>query len=98
MPAASAFIEMPAEGGGTTPHNGQQHFDMLPTDPLTASFDECVSCGADEIGHLKRWPAHLLVLRCLVFKLQCVQRTGGFVEALLGEMQVDGGLFQIAVA
>src|SRR5215469_497259 len=63
MPAASAFIEMPAEGGGTTPRNGQQHFDMLPTDPLTASFDECVSLGADEIGHLKRWPAHLLGLR-----------------------------------
>src|SRR5262249_28866746 len=26
---------------------------------LTASFDECVSCGADQIGHLERWPTRL---------------------------------------
>jgi len=63
MPAAGALIEMAAEHGGATPRNGQQHFDMLPGDPLTASFDECISRGADEIGHLERWPAHLLVLQ-----------------------------------
>src|SRR6266849_10924922 len=63
MPAASALIEMPAERGGATPPNGQQHFDVLPTDPLAASFDECISRGADEIGHLQRWPTHLLFLR-----------------------------------
>jgi hypothetical protein len=63
MPAASALIEMAAECGGATPHNGQQHFDVLPGDPLAASFDKCVSRGADEIGHLERWPAHLLFLR-----------------------------------
>jgi hypothetical protein len=63
MSAASALIEMPAECGGTTPRNGQQHFDVLPTDPLAASFDECVSSGADQIGHLERRPAHLLFLR-----------------------------------
>src|SRR5882762_6749682 len=62
MSAASALIEMSAEHGGTTPRHGQQHFDVLPGDPLTASFDECVSCGADQIGHLERWPVHLLVL------------------------------------
>jgi hypothetical protein len=56
MSAASAFIEMAAERGGATPQNGQQHFDMLPGDPLTASFDECVSRSADEIGHPERWP------------------------------------------
>jgi hypothetical protein len=47
MPAASAFIEMPAERGGTTPPNGQERFDVLPGDPLTVSFDECVSRSAD---------------------------------------------------
>src|SRR5882762_7020154 len=67
MPAASAFIEMSAEHGGATPRHGQQHFDMLPGDPLTASFDECVSCSADQIGHLERWPVHLLVLWWPVF-------------------------------
>src|SRR5229473_5389852 len=57
MPAASALIEMTAERGGATPRNGQQHFDMLPGDPLTASFDESVSRSADQIGHLEflRW-------------------------------------------
>src|SRR6266853_825468 len=52
-----------AERGGATPRNGQEHFDMLPGDPLTASFDECVSRSANEIGHLERWPVHLLALR-----------------------------------
>ena len=47
MCAAGALIEMPAERSRTTPRNGQQHFDMLPGDPLTASFDECVSRGPD---------------------------------------------------
>ena len=60
MSAASAFIEMPAERGGTTPGNSQEHFDMLPAEPLAISFDESSSRAADEIGHLQRWPAHLL--------------------------------------
>src|SRR5712664_1883860 len=67
MSAASALIEMSAEHGSATPRNGQQHFDMLPGDPLTASFDECVSRSADEIGHLEGWPVHLLVLWWPVF-------------------------------
>src|SRR5216684_3383183 len=67
MSAAGAFIEMPAERGGATPRNGQQHFDMLPSDPRTASFDERVSRSADQIGHLEGWPVHLLVLWWPVF-------------------------------
>src|SRR6266851_720571 len=62
MSAARALIEMSAEHGGTTPLNSQQHFDMLPADPLAVSFDECLSRSANQIGHLQRWPAHLLVL------------------------------------
>ena len=41
MSAASALIKMAAEHGSTTTHDSQEHFDMLPADPLTASFDEC---------------------------------------------------------
>ena len=63
MSAASAFIEMSAERGGATPRNRQEHFDVLPGDPLTASFDEGVSRGADQIGHLEWWPGHLFLLR-----------------------------------
>ena len=87
--------QMAAERGGATPRNGQQHFHMFPTNPLTASFDESVSRGADEIGHLEGWPAHLLVL-LFVFQLQRIQRTGGRVQMTLRKMEVDGGLFQIA--
>jgi hypothetical protein len=63
MPAASALIDMTAECRGATPRDGQQHFDMLPADPLTISFDKSSSGAADEIGHLKGWPAHLPFLR-----------------------------------
>jgi hypothetical protein len=63
MPAAGALIDMTAECGGTTPRNGQQHFDMLPAEPLAISFDKGSSCAADEIGHLKGRPTHLSFLR-----------------------------------
>ena len=47
MPAAGAFIEMAAECGGATPRNGQQHFDMLPAEPVAVSFEEgsLLRCG-----------------------------------------------------
>ncbi len=56
MSAADALIEMTAESGGTTPRNGSQHFDVLPTEPVAVSFDERFSRSADQIGHLQRWP------------------------------------------
>jgi hypothetical protein len=59
MPAAGALVEMTAQRGGTTARNGQQHFDMLPTEPVAIAFEESSSRVADEIGHLKGWPAHL---------------------------------------
>src|SRR6266446_7970780 len=97
MSAASALIEMSAERGGTTARHGQQHFDVLPADPLTVSFDEGVSRSADQIGHLEGWPVHLLVLWWPVFQLQRVQRTPGRTEVAFREMEVDGGFFQIAM-
>jgi len=63
MPAAGALVEMTAEGGGTTPRNGPQYFDMHPPEPVAVSFDEGISRSADDIGHLKGWPVHLLFLR-----------------------------------
>ncbi len=66
MPATGALIEMTAECGGTTSPNGQQHFDVLPTEPVTISFDEYFSRSADQIGHLQRRPTHLLLVGRLV--------------------------------
>src|SRR6266851_5122669 len=88
MPAASAFIEMTAECSGTTPRNSQQHFAVLPADPLAVSFDEGSSCAADEIGHLEGRPAHLFV-PLFVFQLQRVQRTGSRMEVTFGKMEVE---------
>ncbi len=62
MPAAGALVEMTAECGSATPRNGQQHLDVLPTNPLAVSLEEGSSRSADEIGHLQRWPAHLFLL------------------------------------
>jgi hypothetical protein len=66
MPAAGALIEMTAECGGPTPGNGQQHFDVLPTEPFAVSFYESIPGSADDIGYLQRWPAHLLLAGRLV--------------------------------
>ena len=92
IPAAGALIEMTAECGGTTACNGPQHLDMLSTEPVPISFQESSSRGAEEIGHLQGRPAHLL------FQLQRIQGTRGRVKMALRKMQVDGGLFQIAMA
>jgi hypothetical protein len=70
MSAAGALIEMTTKGGGTTPANGQQHFDVLPTEPVAISFDEGSSRGADQIGHLEWWPGHLVLLRRRTFERQ----------------------------
>src|ERR1039458_10044406 len=83
MSAAGALVEMPAKCGGATPRNGQQHLDMLPTEPVAISFDESSSRSADEIGHLQGRPAHLLLQRERVFQLQRIQRTRGRVEMAL---------------
>src|ERR1700674_1843744 len=58
-----ALIEMPAQGGGATARDGSQHGEVLPGDPPAALFDEGASRGANQIGHLKRRPVHLWVLR-----------------------------------
>ena len=63
VPAVCALIEMPAQGGSATARDGPQHFEVLPGDPLAASYDECASRGTNQIGHLEWRPVHLFVLR-----------------------------------
>src|ERR1700730_6181693 len=66
--ATGALVEMAAECGSTTPANGQQHFAVLPTEPVAISFDESISRGADQIGHLQPWTGHLVLLRRRAFE------------------------------
>src|SRR5216684_3072302 len=82
--AVGALIEMPAQGGGATARDGAQHLEVLPGDPFTAAFDEGVSRGANQIGHLEGWVAgSSFALRYLAFQLERVQRTRGCVEVPL---------------
>src|SRR6202050_5564956 len=53
---------------------------------------------ANQIGHLEGRPVHLFALLYLVFQLERVQRTRGCVEVPLGEMEIDGRLFQVTGA
>ena len=51
MSTARAFIDMAAQNGGTTPCYGQQHFDMLPADPVLRKnsmddIDSSFECSA----------------------------------------------------
>jgi hypothetical protein len=66
MSATGAFIEMTAKCGGTATLNGPQYFHVLPTKPVAVLFDEHLTRSADDIGHLERWPAHLLLVWRLV--------------------------------
>ena len=95
MSATDALVDMTAECSGTTPRNGQQHFDVPPAKPMTVSFYESISRSADDVGHLQRRPAHLVFVRRLVVQCQRVQRTRDGVEALYREVHVKQGVFQI---
>ena len=66
MSATPALIEMTAESSGTTTPNGAQYFAVLPVEPMAVSFDELLSCSADDVGHLQRRPADLLLVCWLV--------------------------------
>jgi len=68
---------------------------MLPMEPVAVSFDEGLSCSADDVGHLQRRPAHLFLADGLVVDGKRVQRTGGGVEALYSQVHVNQGVFEI---
>jgi len=84
--AAGALIEMTAQCGGATPPNGQQHFDMLPTEPVAISFDESSSRSTDEIGQLEG--GRLIYSSCadLSFSFSESRGLGVVVEVTLGKV------------
>ncbi len=62
MAAVPTLIEMTAERGGAAALDGGQHFEVEPVQPGTISFNEVPARTANDIGHLERWPVHLLVV------------------------------------
>jgi hypothetical protein len=49
---------MTAEQSRTAAQDGQQDLAVLPGNPAFALFQEGLSCTADDVGHLQRWPIH----------------------------------------
>ena len=62
MSAVRALIAMSAQRGSAAARDGQQHFLVLPVDPLATVFKKCLSSTANDVGHLQRRPAHELCL------------------------------------
>jgi hypothetical protein len=62
---------MTAECGGTTARNGQQHFDVLPAEPLAISFDEGSSLSTKDIIHTHTYSVQTAVTRRLPWNFVC---------------------------
>lgn len=100
MPATGTLIHMPAERRGSAEQDSGEHFQVQPGEPSWAAPEESFCCGADHIGHLHGWPCHLLGLGYLSVMgedRKRIQRAGGGAEMALRQMEINGGLFEIAV-
>src|ERR1039458_7140776 len=92
MSAVGALIAMSAEGGGAAAGDGEQHFLVLPGDPVATALNECLPRTANDVGHLQERATHLGFWRGLLFLLlsrqdQGVQRARGGAEMAFGQMQ-----------
>jgi hypothetical protein len=91
---------MSAERLGSAAQDRVQHPHVEPGEPLLVALVEAWSCCADHIGHLNGWPRHLLRTAAGIStpgQWQSVERTGRGVQVLLRKVEIDGGLFQIAM-
>src|SRR6516162_1471317 len=99
MSAAGALIDMATEGSGATARDGQQDLEVSPTEPRTVARDEVCSCAANDVGHFKLWPTHLLLLgRPTFLQHQRIQWTGSGMQVPLREVEIASGFFQIVMA
>jgi hypothetical protein len=53
---------MAAQRCGAAACNGVEHFDVLPVQPRPVVLDEAIAARANDISHLKGWPAHFACL------------------------------------
>src|SRR5215469_15042778 len=58
MAATRALIPMSAQHSGATVCDRPQHFAVECTNPMPVVLEEAFALSANDIGHLKRWPAH----------------------------------------
>src|SRR5262245_41548250 len=93
MPAAGALVDVAAQRGGAAADDGGQDLQMQPGEPFPAALVKSGSRGADQIGHLQRWPRHLFSS-----ERQRVQRTGGSSYMAFREVNVNHGFAQVSVS
>jgi hypothetical protein len=87
MPAANALITAPTERGRAAVFDRPKRFELCPGQRAAISFDESVSCPADDIGHLPRVAVScLIVLRSLARKALATNRD--LIERVRRGMQV----------
>ena len=101
MAAPRTLINVPAERRRSAEQDGVENFLMYPGEPIPAAIEERVSRGADDIGHLQRWPRHLFcgVRTSFASKhRQRVQRAGDGIEMTLRDVEIDRGLLEVMVA
>jgi len=79
MSAAGAAVAMSTQRGGAAALDGQQHFSVLPVDPLAAVFYKCLSSTTNDVGHLQERPFHEL---CLCPPCENVSASSGLAVAL----------------
>ena len=91
---------MSTEHSGPAMQNRAQHFQMQPGEPTLATLEETLSGCADNISHLHGWRRHLLGLggpATVAEDGQRIQRADGRIEVSLRNVQINRGLFNVAV-
>lgn len=91
---------MSTEHSGPAMQNRAQHFQMQPGEPTLAALEETLSGCADNISHLHGWRRHLLGLggpATVAEDCQRIQRADGRIEVSLRNVQINRGLFNVAV-
>jgi len=98
--APGTRIYMSTEHSGPAMQNRAQHFQMQPGEPTLATLEETLSGCADNISHLHGWRRHLLGLggpATVAEDGQRIQRADGRIEVSLRNVQINRGLFNVAV-
>ena len=91
---------MSTEHSGPAMQNRAQHLQVQPGEPPLAAPEETLSGGADNVSHLHRWRRHLLGLvgpATVAEDGQRIQRADRRIEVSLRNVQINRGLFNVAV-
>jgi hypothetical protein len=94
--AGGASVDMSAERSGTATLDCGEHFQMQAVEPVPVAVNEPATRQTNHISHLDRWPDHLLVGGR--FEAERVERTRRCMQLPGGDMEINCGLLQIAVA